>query len=96
MGTTMTYLAKTVDCQVIGLDQSSSALAKAKQNISQNHLENRVQIVRGNALHLPFPDNSFDVLINEAMLTMLNYHAKEKAVAEYLSGLKTRRLFIDA
>ena len=37
---------------------------------------------------LPFEDESFDIVINEAMLTMLPVQAKMKAVAEYFRVLK--------
>ncbi|MBW4080888.1 class I SAM-dependent methyltransferase [Paenibacillus sp. S150] len=39
-------------------------------------------------MKLPFDDNSFDAVLNESMLTMLNQSAKEKAVAEYFRVLK--------
>ena len=45
-------------------------------------------LVEGNAMALPFPDESFDVVINEAMLTMLPRENKKKAIAEYFRVLK--------
>lgn len=42
---------------------------------------------RANAMKLPFADNSFDIVINEAMLTMLPIEAK-KAITEYWRVLK--------
>jgi ubiquinone/menaquinone biosynthesis C-methylase UbiE len=88
MGTTMIYLAKTYQCQVIGLDQSQQALEKARHNIAKERLEKQLSVVQGNALKLPFEDQSFDVVINEAMLTMLVGKAKDKAIKEYLRVLK--------
>lgn len=88
MGTTMIHLAKTYHCKIVGLDQSPTALAKAKENIAKNQLEKQLSVIQGNALRLPFKDNTFDVLINEAMLTMLSLKAKEKAIAEYYRVLK--------
>ena len=41
-----------------------------------------------NASTLPFADNSFDVVINEAMLTMYADKAKAKLIAEYYRVLK--------
>lgn len=88
MGTTMIYLAKKYGCDVVGLDQSPTALEKAKQNISKNNLSQKLKTIQGNALKLPFEDNTFDIVINEAMLTMLNESAKLKAIKEYYRVLK--------
>lgn len=94
MGTTMISLAKKYDCSIIGLDQSPQALEKARKNIAKEHLEDRLTLVQGNALKLPFNDESFDVVINEAMLTMLVGKAKEKAIAEYYRVLKTNGVLL--
>ena len=88
MGTNMIELAKKYGCHIIGLDQNEQALEKAKENIQKNHLEDVLSVIWGNALHLPFADNSFDIIINEAMLTMLPPHAKEQALSEYQRVLK--------
>ncbi len=88
MGTTMIHLAKTYGCQVTGLDQSQFALEQAHRNIAKEKLEEKLTVIQGNALKLPFEDASFDVVINEAMLTMLVGKAKDKAVQEYLRVLK--------
>ncbi|MBF0784435.1 class I SAM-dependent methyltransferase [Muribacter muris] len=88
MGTTAIEIAKQFGCQVIGIDLDEDALAKARQQIKENELEHLVQVQRGNATRLPFDDHSFDIVINEAMLTMLPREAKEKAIKEYLRVLK--------
>lgn len=88
MGTTAIQLAKQFECQIIGIDLDEDALEKAKQNIAENEVEHLVQVQRANATKLPFDDESFDIVINEAMLTMLPIEAKEKAIREYLRVLK--------
>ncbi len=88
MGTTMIQLAERYHCQVTGIDQDRKALEHAKQNIKAHHLEELIQVQAANAMKLPFPDNSFDVLINEAMLTMMPEAGKTKAIAEYYRVLK--------
>lgn len=87
-GTTMVRLAKEYGCHITGVDLDENALKKAKANIQKNNLESLLTVQQGNALHLPFEDNSFDVVINEAMLTMLVGDAKEKAIKEYYRVLK--------
>lgn len=80
MGTTAIEIAQQFGCQVIGIDLDEEALEKAQQNIKEHKVEELVQVQRANATKLPFEDNSFDIIINEAMLTMLPQEAKEKAI----------------
>ena len=88
MGTTAVGLAQRFGCHITGVDLDENALEKARQNIRAAGLESLVQVQHANATELPFPDNSFDVVINEAMLTMLPLANKEMAVAEYFRVLK--------
>lgn len=88
MGTTAIQIAQQFGCKVIGIDLDEDALEKARHNIKENELEELVEVQRANATALPFADNSFDVVINEAMLTMLPNEAKEKAIREYFRVLK--------
>ena len=88
MGTTMVALAEAHGCRITGLDMNPAALEKARANIAAHGLNDVIDVVEGNALALPFPDATFDVVINEAMLTMLPRENKKKAVAEYFRVLK--------
>lgn len=88
MGTTAIALAKQYGCQIEGVDLDESALEKAKQNICNEGLQDLIHVQRANAMKLPFADNSFDIVINEAMLTMLPIEAKKKAITEYWRVLK--------
>ncbi len=88
MCTTSIELAQTYGCQIVGVDMDSHVLEQARVKIADAGLEDKIHIQRGNALKLPFPDNSFDIVINEAMLTMLRGEAKEKAIKEYWRVLK--------
>lgn len=88
MGRTMVQLAKRFGCSITGVDLDEHALQKAKLNIEKNHLQDKLTLIHGDALALPFEDNSFDVVINEAMLTMLVGDRKDKALQEYFRVLK--------
>jgi len=88
MCTTSIQLAEKYHCHITGIDMDPKALEKAKKNIREAKLEAYIEVRQGNAMKLPFDDESFDTVINEAMLTMLNQTAKEKAVAEYFRVLK--------
>ncbi|MCK3656988.1 hypothetical protein A4G19_15105 [Pasteurellaceae bacterium Macca] len=87
-GITAIDIAKQFECQVIGIDIDEEALEKARQNIRDSEIEHLVSVQQAEATRLPFEDNSFDIVINEAMLTMLSPEAKEQAIREYLRVLK--------
>lgn len=61
---------------------------KMRKPISKNNLQEKLTLIHGDATALPFEDNSFDVIINEAMLTMLVGDRKDKALKEYFRVLK--------
>lgn len=88
MCTTSIELAQTFGCQITGIDMDSKALEKARTSIQAAGVEHLIHVQQGNAMKLPFEDNSFDIVINEAMLTMLRGEAKMKAIKEYLRVLK--------
>ncbi len=88
MCTTSIYLAHTYGCHIQGVDINKKALEKAQENISAAGLESYIQVQQANAVKLPFDDNQFDIVLNEAMLTMLPIAIKEKALREYYRVLK--------
>ncbi|QLB12372.1 methyltransferase family protein [Bisgaardia hudsonensis] len=94
MGTTAIGLAKQFGCHIEGVDLDENALVQAQQNIITNGLQDKIHIQRANAMKLPFEDNTFDIVINEAMLTMLPVQAKNKAVAEYYRVLKPQGILL--
>ncbi|MGY5955432.1 class I SAM-dependent methyltransferase [Kosakonia sp. BK9b] len=88
MGTTSMELARRFGCTVYAIDMDKNALAKARENVHAAGLERLVHIHEANASKLPFDDNTFDVVINEAMLTMYVDKAKAKLISEYYRVLK--------
>ncbi len=48
--------------RVTGLDLSRDMLAVAEEKVRRRGLQERVTLVEGNALKLPFPDQSFDLV----------------------------------
>ena len=88
MATTSIDIAKRFNCHIIGIDMDKSALAKAKQNVIKNNVSQLVDIQQADASKLPFADNSFDVVINEAMLTMYADKTKARLLNEYFRVLK--------
>lgn len=88
MCTTAIQIAKQYGCHITGIELDEQALDKARANIKEHQVEDLIHVQRANATKLPFEDNSFDIVINEAMLTMLPIEAKEKAIREYIRVLK--------
>lgn len=88
MGTTTIELAKTYGCQVTAVDLDDKALSKATENAAKAGVTDLVQFNKANAMKLPYADNSFDIVINEAMLTMHTDQGKDKCLAEYYRVLK--------
>lgn len=87
-GITAVRIAKEFACQVVAIETDEQLLTKTRQLVHENALENLIQVQNAEPFHLPFDDNSFDVVINEAMLTLLPQEAKEQAIREYLRVLK--------
>ena len=79
MCTTSIELAQTYGCSIEGVDRDPKTLEKARANIHEAGLDELVHVQQANAMKLPFPDDSFDIIINEA---------KIKAIKEYLRVLK--------
>ncbi len=88
MGTTLIEVANRYGCSITGVDMSDEALEKAKANVRAANLEDNIKLLKADAKSLPFEDETFDIVINEAMLTMLSNRDKEKALREYYRVLK--------
>ena len=94
MATTSIELAKKHNCQIIGIDLDKNALDKASENIKKNKLEHKISLEFANAAQLPFENNSFDIIINEAMLTMQQDIIRNKCLEEYYRVLKPNGILL--
>ncbi|AJZ88999.1 hypothetical protein VW41_08130 [Klebsiella michiganensis] len=94
MGTTSVGIAERFGCHVIGIDMDSAALQKAQQTIDARGVSSLVTVLLADASKLPFEDEAFDVVINEAMLTMYADKAKRRLLDEYLRVLKPGGLLL--
>lgn len=88
MGTTSIELAQRFGCTIYAIDMDKNALIKARDNVAAAGLQDKIQVLEANATKLPFADNAFDVVINEAMLTMYVDKAKTRLIDEYYRVLK--------
>ncbi|MBI2876650.1 MAG: methyltransferase domain-containing protein [Candidatus Tectomicrobia bacterium] len=62
MGGPSCYLARTFGCRVTGIDVTESHYRMAVERARQERLEGQVTYHLGNALDMPFPDGSFDIV----------------------------------
>lgn len=71
------YLAAMLDCYVVGVDYSPTLLGRARKKTNDRQLG--VEFKQGDDHNLPFADNSFDIVISECALCLLD---KERAIRE--------------
>lgn len=87
-GTTSIDIAQAYGCHVEAVDLDENALSVAKKRAQETGFAEKIAFQQANAMSLPFADESFDVLINEGMLTVLPPAGKAKCIQEYLRVLK--------
>jgi len=81
-GATLVYLAKRGCKKIMGIDISNDMISRAMERIKIEGVDNRVIVKVGDAQNIPFPENSFDVVISEAVLILVQ--DLNKALSEYI------------
>jgi len=73
-GHSLVSLAQNVGTtgRVCGLDLSPGMIKVARERIEKEQLTDRVIMQRGNVLHLPYADNTFDVVFSSFMLDLID------------------------
>lgn len=87
-GATAIEIALRFGCQVVGVDANQEELENAHTHILEQKAEHLVTLRQAEPNALPFEDNSFDIVINEALLTMLPADEKAQVIKECLRVLK--------
>jgi ubiquinone/menaquinone biosynthesis C-methylase UbiE len=80
------YIAKRFECEIIGIDLGEFVLELAREETQKLNLPN-VNFQTGNVENLPFPDNSFDIVIGEAVTALVPNPIK--VLKEYKRVLKS-------
>lgn len=88
-GQTAAYLAYKYEANVTGIDINPTMVARAKRRMEKNSLP--VEIIQGSVEKIPLPDNHFDFIISESVLSFVN---KPKALKEIFRLLKSDGRFI--
>ncbi len=74
--------------EVTGVDLDLNVVEEARSNIDVLGLSDEIKVMQMDAKKLAFEDSSFDVVINEAMLTMCKDEDKDIILKEYFRILK--------
>ena len=85
-GTSAFSLATRFGCEVLGIDYSQRNINAAEADAKVRGLSERVAFQRADAEQLPFPDDSFDVIICECALC--TFPDKHSAVGEFARVLR--------
>ena len=72
--------------EIVGIDRSEEMLHLAKRKISGNGFAKRIKLVEGDALHLPFEDDYFDIVSIGFGLRNIGQH--KKGISEMVRVLK--------
>lgn len=80
VGVGPTSIARAYGCRVVGLDRSPAMIEWARRRARDDGVEDRVELVVGDVLALPFVDGRFDVVLVESVLSFVD--DKERAIAE--------------
>jgi len=79
VGTTAIRLAREYDAEVVAADIAPLMRERAVANVTSSGLNDKVSIEDADILRLPYADDSFDVVIAEAVTMFVN---RERAAAE--------------
>jgi ubiquinone/menaquinone biosynthesis C-methylase UbiE len=71
-----------------GIEPSGGMLRQARRRLVDARLADRVELMQGSALDLPFEDESFDLLVNGYMLDLLPRDDIPRALAEFKRVLR--------
>jgi ubiquinone/menaquinone biosynthesis C-methylase UbiE len=72
--------------KAVGIDFTPEGIALAREKTKQRKLENIVEFHQANANELPFPDNTFDAVISECVVCLIE--DKQKTLNEKVRVLK--------
>lgn len=70
-----------------GIDLAPAMFKKAQQRLEKNHLSN-YHLQQGSAYQLPYPDQQFDVILNNFMLDLLPETDFPRVLSEFYRVLK--------
>jgi ubiquinone/menaquinone biosynthesis C-methylase UbiE len=82
VGATPSYLAKALDCRVVGVDLLERMIEQSQDRVRRAKVGERVALAVADARNLPFQDATFDAVIMESLNVF--FDEKLEAMREYL------------
>lgn len=79
---------------IVGIDLSDGMLRECRKKIAQRHLH-RATVMQGDALHLPFADNSFDHVFISHVITVVSDPFRLIQEAQRVSKPGTRIVMVN-
>lgn len=70
--------------KIIGCDISRECVRRAKENISEARMEQRISIEVGDVYNLPYPDSFFDIVVSFGYTSAATYKGAQSEVARVL------------
>lgn len=89
-GQTSAYLGKTYGCKIAALDHHPVMVEKAKQRFNKENLS--IKLVKGSSEKIPFPKDTFDIVLAESVTVFTNI---SKSLKEYYRVLKPGGVLLD-
>jgi sarcosine/dimethylglycine N-methyltransferase len=86
VGTTSFFIQDKYGCRVTGIDIDENLINIAKKPQDKKKKKDNISFKVADALKLPFPDNTFDTVIAQALLILIDDN--EKALEEISRVLK--------
>ena len=86
VGATAVILARRYECRVTGVDNNDGMIARARERIRDEGLEDRIEFQLADARDLPYDGGQFDAVICESVATFIE--EKAQVVAEYARVVK--------
>ncbi|CAI9396308.1 MULTISPECIES: class I SAM-dependent methyltransferase [Bacillaceae] len=69
-GQTAAYIKKNYPCSVTGIDYHPTMVKRANKRFEKEHIS--IQLVQGSLEKMPFPSDSFDIILVESVLIFTN------------------------
>ncbi|SMC88742.1 bifunctional demethylmenaquinone methyltransferase/2-methoxy-6-polyprenyl-1,4-benzoquinol methylase UbiE [Moheibacter sediminis] len=85
-------MAKSTEAKITGFDLSAGMLEVGRKKVKEEGLENRIEMIQGDAENMPFEDNSFDCIT--VAFGVRNFENLEKGLNDIYRVLKPGGKFI--
>lgn len=85
-------MGKATDAKITGFDLSAGMLEVGRKKVEEQNLQNRIEMIQGDAENMPFEDNSFDVIT--VAFGVRNFENLEKGLNDIYRVLKPGGKFI--